>query len=240
MHDGQAVPRRIGIIPARGGSKRVPRKNIRDFCGKPMMAHILAAAAASGLFDVLHVSTEDPEIMAIAADLGYPVHFPRPMALADDHTGLMPVLKSVVHTFQSMGYAFDQVVLLMACSPLIDAEDLQQAAALFAQVGGQAPVLSMAPYAVPIEWAFSRQASGAIIPVQPGMFATRSQDLEPRYYHTGNYVFFPTERVLRDGPVDQSGYVGHILPKWKGIDIDDDEDWYLAEALFRTLHAKKK
>lgn len=227
--------RRIAIIPARGGSKRIPRKNIRDFCGKPMLGHILDAAKASGLFDVIHVSTEDPEIQSVVETLGYPVHFSRPVALADDHTGIMPVLKYVVQTFQGRGHYFDQVVLLMACAPLIDAADLRGAAALFEQCGGTHPVLSIAPYPTPVEWAFAREEGGALTPIQPGFFGIRSQDLEPRYHHTGSFVFFPVERVLREGAVDQAGYMGYTLPKWKSVDIDDTEDWVLAEAIFLGL-----
>lgn len=236
-HAGAA--RRIAIIPARGGSKRIPRKNIRDFCGKPMLGHILEAASASGLFATIHVSTEDAEIQQVAARLGHPVHFPRPVELADDHTGIMPVLRQVVQTFQELGQSFDQVVLLMACAPLIDAADLQGAAALFDRWGGTRPVLSVAPYPAPVEWAFARQENGAVHPLHPGKFAIRSQDLHPCYYHTGSFIFFPVERVLREGPVTQEGYVGYPLPKWKSVDIDDAEDWELAEALFRGLRNRE-
>ena len=116
-------PRRLAIIPARGGSKRIADKNIRAFCGRPMIAHILDTARASGLFEVIHVSTESPRIASVVEALGFEVHFPRPIAqLADDKTPLMPVLRYVTETFQSRGQTFDEVWLLMACAPLIEAE----------------------------------------------------------------------------------------------------------------------
>src|SRR5947207_11884930 len=122
------MTKRIAIIPARGGSKRIVNKNIRDFCGKPMVAHVLGTAKASGLFDVIHVSTESTTIRRIVEDLGFRVDFLRPIELADDQTPIMPVLKYVADTFASRGQVFDQVWLLMACAPLIDSRDLNEAA----------------------------------------------------------------------------------------------------------------
>lgn len=111
---------RLAIVPARGGSTRIPEKNIRDFCGKPMIAHILNAARKSGLFEFIHVSTESTHIAEIVQRLGFPIDFPRPGELANDHTPLMPVLKYVVETYQSSGRRFDEIWLLMACAPLIE------------------------------------------------------------------------------------------------------------------------
>ena len=116
--------RRLAIIPARGGSKRIPNKNVRDFCGKPMLAHILSAARDSGLFETVHVSTENAAIASVAAEQGYPVDFMRPDNLADDYTAIMPVMKYVVDEYERRGRTFDQVWLLMACAPLIAASDL--------------------------------------------------------------------------------------------------------------------
>ncbi|HAT51361.1 MAG: acylneuraminate cytidylyltransferase family protein [Nitrospirae bacterium] len=226
-------PRRIAIIPARGGSKRLPDKNIRPFHGKPMMGHILDAARKSGLFEMIHVSTEDDRIRDVAESLGYPVDFMRPHALADDHTPIMPVLRYVVDTYLSRGKAFDQVALLMACAPLIDASDLCEGAALFDRFGGTRAVMSITSYPVPVEWAYSRREDGVLEPMQPGMFAVRSQDLPRRYYETGCYTLFPVQRILEGTSGDDTNFVGQILPRWKSVDIDDAEDWELAERLFQ-------
>lgn len=225
--------RRLAIIPARGGSKRLPDKNIRLFHGKPMIGHILDVARESGLFDVIHVSTEDSRIQEVVAQLGYPIQFLRPAALADDHTPLMPVLKYVVETFRERGETFDQVALLMACAPLIAAGDLQNAAALCDRGEGKRAVLSVAPYPVPVEWAYARKGNGELVPRQPGLFATRSQDLETCFYDAGCFAFFPTEQILREeGPGGDQNYVGLLIPKWKAVDIDDAEDWEMAKRLF--------
>src|SRR5437764_11044543 len=109
---------RLAIVPARGGSKRVSDKNVRDFCGRPMIAHILGAARKSGLFDAIHVSTDSARIAGIVGDLGFATQFLRPSELADDFTPLMPVLRYVTDKFAKSGRHFDEVWLLMACAPL--------------------------------------------------------------------------------------------------------------------------
>lgn len=228
------MTKRIAIIPARGGSKRILNKNIRDFCGKPMIAHILQTASESGLFDEIHVSTDSETICKTVERLGFNIKFMRPAELADDHTPIMPVLRYVTETYASCGRQFDQVWLLMACAPLVRSSDLQQAAQLFDQAGGASPVLSVSEYPVPIEWAFSRAADGKMAPVQPGMFAVRSQDLEKKYFDAGVFVVFPAQTVQKsEGAGSDTGFIGYVIPKGSAVDIDDDADWLLAEALYQ-------
>jgi pseudaminic acid cytidylyltransferase len=231
--------KRLAIIPARGGSKRIPNKNIRDFCGQPMITHVLSAARASGLFTTVHVSTESESIRDVAAQFGFPPDFPRPAELADDHTPIMPVLRYAAQEYANRGVHFDEVWLLMACAPLIDAKDLSTAATLFQQAGSEQPLLAVSEYPAPIEWAFSRGENGALTPVQAGMFAVRSQDLEKRYFDAGSFAVFPASRVLESqGAGSDSGFIGYVLPKGKAIDIDDEQDWQLAEAVYRVKAAR--
>ena len=231
------MTRRIAIIPARGGSKRISNKNIRDFCGKPMIAHILQAARESGLFDLIHVSTESLHIRQVVENLGFIVDFMRPDELADDHTPIMPVLRYVSETYESRGQIFDQVWLLMACAPLVKQSDLMQASELFDQFGGVNPVLAIAEYPVPIEWAFNRTLVGKLNPVYPGMFAVRSQDIEKKYFDAGLFTVFSARRVqASDGAGSDEGFVGYIIPKGTAIDIDDETDWALAEAMYRARY----
>lgn len=229
---------RIAIIPARGGSKRIPNKNIRNFCGQPMITHVLAAARESGLFATIHVSTESDDIRAVATQFGFPPDFPRPLELADDHTPIMPVLRYVTKEYATRGNEFDEVWLLMACAPLIDPCDLTKAAELFENSNNLQPLLAVSEYPAPIEWAFSRSENGTLTPVQPGMFAVRSQDIEKRYYDSGSFIIFPAERVLESqGPGSDNGFLSYILPKGAAIDIDDEQDWLLAEAIYRARFA---
>lgn len=232
--------KRLAIIPARGGSKRIPNKNVRDFCGKPMIAHVLGAAAASGLFDTVHVSTESPDISAVAAACGFPPDFPRPEKLADDMTPIMPVLRYVTEEYARRGRDFDEIWLLMACAPLIDAQDLTKAAVLFTASGGGQPLLAVSEYQAPIEWAFSRQPDGRLVPVQAGMFAVRSQDIEKKYFDAGSFAVFPSARVLNaEGAGSDDGFIGYVLPKGTAIDIDEEQDWKQAEAIFHARAAHK-
>src|SRR5262249_52086660 len=146
--------RRLAIVPARGGSKRILDKNIRNFCGRPMIAYILETARKSELFNMIHVSTESPQVASAIESLGFPAHFPRPIELADDNTPIMPVLRYVTETFQARGQIFDEVWLLMACAPLIEVSDLQQAAQLLSRLGQSRAVLAVSHFPAPIEKAF--------------------------------------------------------------------------------------
>lgn len=231
--------KRLAIVPARGGSKRIPNKNIRDFCGRPMITHVLGAARDSDLFSVIHVSTESESIRAVAADFGLPPDFPRPDELAGDHTPIMPVLRFVAEEYAKRGEHFDEIWLLMACAPLVDAQDLEKAATQFREAGSRQPLLAVSEYPAPIEWAFSRGANGALTPVQAGMFAVRSQDLERRYFDAGSFAVFPAACVLESrGAGSDSGFIGYALPKGTAIDIDDEQDWQLAEAIYSVRIAR--
>ncbi|MFC1747411.1 pseudaminic acid cytidylyltransferase [Pseudomonadota bacterium] len=230
------MTKRIAIIPARGGSKRVPDKNIRDFCGNPMISYPLRAAAESGLFDVVHVSTDSARITRMVNEIGFNVDFPRPDELADDVTGIMPVLKYVLEEYRTRGQEFDQVCLLMATAALIDSDDLKGAAALHDKVDSDKSVLGVVPYSVPIEWAFELNSDNSLTPVQPGMFATSSQELSEKYHDAGVFTFFSASRVLEsEGDGKDNDIYAYPLPKYKAVDIDDADDWRIAEAMFRMI-----
>jgi N-acylneuraminate cytidylyltransferase len=203
-----------------------------------MIAHILEAARASGLFDVIHVSTESERIAHVVEKLGFPVAFLRPAELADDHTPLLPVLRHAASTFALRGQTFDEVWVLMPCAPLIEPEDLHGAARLFTEKGGRHPVLPVAPYPAPVEWAFRRDSEGGLFPAHPSAMGIRSQDLETKYYDTGSFCVMPSQFVLDSkGAGDFTGYVGYLLRRAKAIDIDNENDWELAEVIFAGLRA---
>lgn len=227
---------RIAIIPARGGSKRIPNKNIADFCGKPMISYILDVAKKSELFDVIHVSTDSERIAETVTNLGFSVDFMRPVNLADDNTTIMPVMRFVVDTYHDRGLDFEEVCLLMACAPLIEVEDLVGAATLLKSHNNQKVVLGVAPYSAPIEWAFERYSDGTLAPIQPGMFSVRSQDIAERFFDAGMFCFFPVKFILEsEGAGRDDVFIGQVLPKYKAVDIDEPEDWLLTEAIFKGL-----
>jgi N-acylneuraminate cytidylyltransferase len=228
--------RRLAIVPARGGSKRIPDKNIRPFAGRPMIAHILETAKRSALFETVHVSTESQRIAGVVESLGYKIEFLRPSALAEDQTPLMPVLRDTTEAFLARGKRFDEIWLLMVCAPLIEPNDLIGAAKLYEEKRGQWAVLPVATYPAPLEWAYERDVDGRLRPTEPGKFAVRSQDLGTKYYDTGTFCGFPARRVLESkGAGDDAGFVGYVLPRHKAIDIDTEEDWKFAEIIFMGL-----
>lgn len=223
----------IAIMPARGGSKRIKNKNMVDFCGRPLMTFALAAARSSGLFDLIHVSTEDAAIAAVAEAAGFPPEFARDSRLADDTTPLLPVLKWVIEQFTSRGRAFDTVCLLMPTAPLIEASDLSGGMTLYRQHGGQRSVLAVSTFPCPAEWAMHLGPDGTLTPREPGKDQIRSQDLEPSYYDSGTFILFPTSTIV-GYPAVSPAYVGYKLPRWKAVDIDEPEDLELARRLYRS------
>ena len=169
------MTRRIAIIPARGGSKRINHKNIRPFYGKPIIAYSIEATEKSQLFDTIHVSTENDKIAAVAAEYGHPVDFLRPPELADDFTPIMPVLKSVIQTFEQKFKIFDEVMLIMACAPLIGVEDLIGAVKLFEAKPANYSVLSVCKCPVPIARTFNKNLNKSLTPEFPEKVKERSQ-----------------------------------------------------------------
>jgi pseudaminic acid cytidylyltransferase len=227
---------KIAIVPARGSSKRIPEKNIVDFHGHPLMSYPIQAAELSGLFDVIHVSTDSLRIAEIAASLGHPVDFMRDPALADDHTPLLPVLQWTIDQYAQRGKHFESVCLLMPTAPLIDADDLRHAEVIFRDHGATNTVIAIARFPVPIEWAFRLDADQRLAPCQPGMAAVRSQDLAPAYYDTGTFLFIP-EADVRAGRLDEERMIAYHLPRQKAVDIDNFEDLELARILYRGRSA---
>jgi len=233
--------RRLAVIPARGGSKRLPRKNVKSFCGQPMINYILSAAVNSDLFTKIHVSTDDTEIARAATDIGCSPEFMRPAHLADDVTPLMPVLKYVVEEYANRGQSFDQIWLLMACAPLVEKEDLQKAADAFERGNIGSAVMAVSQYSAPIEWAYTLSIGGLLVPEQPGKFAIRSQDLAPKYHDAGLFYAFPVNMVIDSaGAGDDTRYQGYFIDRSKSIDIDDEESWLLAEAVYQGRFVKEK
>jgi N-acylneuraminate cytidylyltransferase len=230
----------LAVIPARGGSKRIPQKNIRPFCGRPMIAYPLDAAKKSGLFDVIHVSTEDAAIRDTAAGLGFPPDFPRPPALADDHVGVVPVLDHVVTAYAERGRRFTGVCLIYACAPLLQAEDLIGAAKLFAAHGEAKLVLGVASYPAPVEWAFRISEDGLLVADDPATHSIRSQDLRHAYFDSGMLAIFPVADVRPGDHPANRPTVPFVLPRHHVVDIDTPEDWELAETLYLGLQQRKK
>ncbi len=228
---------KIAIIPARGGSKRIKDKNIVDFCGKPMIGYALEAARDSGLFDVIHVSTDSERIAAVAGDLGFPVDFLRDAEFADDHTPLMPVLRWVLNAYKARGQVAEDVCLLMPCAPLVEAEDLRAAHRVYVEHGRKSLVLAVVPFAYPIERALEPDAEGVLRPVFPESWPKRSQDLRQTYHDAGVFSFMPAAHILDPDLVVSQAMLPFPLARYKAIDIDEPEDLEVAATFYRGLQA---
>ena len=226
----------LAVIPARGGSRRIPRKNIADFAGRPLIAHILETARNSGLFEEIHVSTDDAEIAETVSALGHPPAFMRAPALADDFVGVVPVLRWVYEKYAAEARRFDTVTLLMATAPLLEPSDLRDGHAAYERLGGVKPVLAVAPYPAPIEWAFRLGDDGLLAPVEPGMAAIRSQDLTPAWYDSGTFAIFPPSS-LSLSLADKGSFAAFPIASYKAIDIDDLDDLRFAEVVWRGMRA---
>ncbi len=224
----------IAIIPARGGSKRIPRKNILPFCGQPMLAYAIQAAQQSGCFSKVVVSTDDEEIAEVARQLGAEVPFLRPASLADDHTGTTPVVIDTIQRLDQLGIQAEHYCCIYATVPLIQAADLR--AAHDRLLASKAPfVYTVAEFGFPIQRAVRMDAQGRVTPFWPEQMTQRSQDLEPAYQDAGQFYWGSRAAWLGGiSPVGGEG-VGHILPRHRVVDIDTPEDWHLAELLYQVL-----
>ncbi len=229
--------KRLAIIPARGGSKRIPHKNIKEFCGRPMIEHVLGVAKESGVFDTIHISTDNPEIRRVATDNGCPPDFPRPLHLADDYTSIMEVLKFTVESYAQRGKHFESITLLYATSPLMDVEDLKKASHVFEQGDQKRALLSVSPYPTPIEKAWVMDDANILSPKDPTAFSNRTQDLDSSYHDAGMFCIY-TSSYIQDttGAGNPLGFRGYSVPTHRVTDIDDPEDWVRAEALFKVLN----
>jgi len=230
----------IAIIPARGGSKRIKNKNIMDFFGKPMIAYALEVVRESKLFDKVHVSTDSLKIKSVVESFGYTVDFMRPSELSGDMVGITPVLQWVLKKYESKGENYTDVFNIMPTSPLLRSSDLTKAYELYTNNKRKHPLHVVSEYPVPIEWAYRRNDDGFLDPVQPGAFAERSQDLPKSYYESGPFSIFHVSHLLSNTPVADKGFISYIIPKYRSIDIDDNEDLKFAKKIFLGQQAIKK
>lgn len=224
----------LAIIPARGGSKRIPRKNIKNFCGKPMIVWSIEAALQSGCFDRVIVSTDDEEIAEIARRYGAEVPFIRPRALSDDYTGTIPVVK---HAVEAAGQNAEFVCCLYATAPFVSVDDLRLGLDTLMESGADY-AFSVTSYAFPIQRAV-RILDERIEMFDPSHFNTRSQDLEEAFHDAGQFYWGRAKTWLDENRIFGSGSVPVVLPRHRVQDIDVEDDWVRAEWLFKAMVAEQ-
>ena len=213
----------LAIIPARGGSKRIPRKNIKLFCGKPMVAWSIEAALQSGCFDQVIVSTDDAEIAEVARQHGAAVPFTRPAELSDDHTGTIPVIRHAIEWFNAQGKAMKHVCCLYATAPFVRTEDIQRGLKILNELECDY-VFSATSYAFPIQRAIRLTAGDRIEMFNPEHFNTRSQDLEDAYHDAGQFYWGRANSWLEGKAIFSPASSPVLLPRYRVQDIDTLED----------------
>lgn len=228
---------KLAIIPARGGSKRIPRKNIKPFCGKPMIAWSIEAALQSACFDQVVVSTDDAEIAEVARQFGASVPFMRPAELSDDHTGTIPVIRHAIEWFNAQGKTVEQACCLYATAPFVSAEDIRRGLDVL-QESDCDYAFSVTSYAFPIQRAIRITQQGRVEMFNPEHFNTRSQDLEEAFHDAGQFYWGRAEAWREGRMIFSSNSMPVILPRHRVQDIDTAEDWVRAEWMFKAMQSQ--
>ncbi|WP_350648854.1 pseudaminic acid cytidylyltransferase [Pseudomonas sp. HY13-MNA-CIBAN-0226] len=228
---------KLAIIPARGGSKRIPRKNIKLFCGKPMIAWSIEAALQSGCFDQIIVSTDDEEIALVARHYGATVPFIRPAELSDDHTGTIPVIRHAIEWFNARGQTVEQACCLYATAPFVSLEDIRRGFDRLTEAGCDY-AFSVTSYAFPIQRAIHLNSEGRVEMFNPENFNTRSQDLKEAFHDAGQFYWGTAEAWLQGRMIFSPASIPVALPRHRVQDIDTMEDWIRAEWLFKAMQAQ--
>jgi len=223
----------IAVIPARGGSKRIPRKNIKPFHGKPMIAYAIEAAKTSGLFEHIIVSTDDEEIAEISRKWGAEIPFFRPENLADDFVATVPVIAHSIEACREQGWEFENVCCIYPCVPFIDKEDLVRSLESL-EDGTKDYCFPVAEFPSRIQRALKLGEAGSLSPFFPEFETTRTQDLESAYYDAGQFYWGKVESWLGNPKIHSSG-IGFILPAERVVDIDTIEDWDRAERMYNLI-----
>mgnify|MGYP006106007971 CR=1 FL=1 len=222
--------KKILIIPARIGSKRIKEKNIKYFCGKPIINYSIESALKSKLFDEIHVSTDSEKVKSVVKKYPININFLRPKKISNDVTPLMKVFDFVVSKYMKKNIIFDEIWYLMPCSPLITYSDLVDANKFSKKIKTNS-LLAISKFSSPIERAIELNREKKLSFLNKNKIKCRTQDLNEYYHDTGTFGMFKSEVFYNKKKVNFSGY---ILPQHKSIDIDNLEDWNLAKALFTS------
>lgn len=225
---------RIAIIPARGGSKRIPRKNIRNFCGRPMLAWSVDAARASALFDHIIVSTDDPEIADVARRWHAEVPFMRPDELSADHVGTTEVISHATSWALEEGWQLSAVCCIYATAPFVLPEDLKQGLDALA-AGDWDFALSVTEFRSSIFRSFRHLPEGGLEMFFPEHFHKRTQDLPTALHDAGQFYWGRPDAWIGHRPIFGRSSVPLFIPHWRVQDIDSEEDWRRAELLKQIL-----
>jgi pseudaminic acid cytidylyltransferase len=226
---------KIAIIPARGGSKRIPRKNIRLFHGKPIIAWSIEAAIKSGIFDEIIVSTDDQEIAAIANQYGAETPFVRPEELANDHAGTLPVISHALNWMNENVQSYDYACCIYATVPFLRSSDLIAAHDRLIETSADF-VITAAKFSYPIQRALKLDQQNQVSMFSPEYEQTRSQDLTEAFHDAGQFYWGTRQAWTQRSNIYSSNCLAHRIPEERMQDIDCEDDWRIAEMKFDLLH----
>ena len=222
------------IIPARGGSKRIPRKNIKPFMGKPIMAYSIEAALESGLFDEVMVSTDDEEFAEVARQHGASVPFLRSAATANDYATTVDVLMEVVETYKQRGMVFDTICCLYSTAPFVTSKRLKEA---YSKLSDKVDAcFTMVEYSYPIQRSLRINEVGLVEMKYPEHLKSRTQDLAKVYHDAGQFYFVKTKTLIEQKTVWCKHTAPLVLSELEVQDLDTLTDWQLAEMKYELLH----
>ena len=224
----------VCIIPARGGSKRIPKKNIREFCGKPMIARSIEAAKAAGIFDRIIVTTDAEEIAVVAKACGAEVPFIRPPELSDDHASTDAVVIHALNWFKNSGIELEYACCLYATAPFVKPEYLRKGLELLKSTGASTG-FSVTSFPFPIFRGLKINQKGALEMFWPEHRLTRSQDLPEAFHDAGQFYWLNVRKYMKTPTLYAPDAVPIILPRHLVQDIDTPEDWARAEFMFQSL-----
>jgi pseudaminic acid cytidylyltransferase len=221
--------KRLAIIPARLGSLRIKRKNIKLFNGKPMISYPIRALKESKIFKKIFVSTEHNLIKKISKKYGASVDFLRPKYLSGDKVPLIHVLNNVLSEFNKRSEIYDEIWLVYPCNPLLDKYDIIKAKKKFEKTSMTYPMISVKEFEAPIEWAFEKK-NGIYKPVNKKKIFTDSKKIKNKYFETASFVIYTRKQLLNNKK--HYNYYGYLMKRHKSIDIDTKNDWEHALKLF--------
>ena len=231
------MAKRVAIITARGGSKRIPRKNVKEFLGKPILLYSIEAALKSGIFDEVMVSTEDKEIAELAKEAGAKVPFFRSEDAANDYATTTDVIAEVLAAYKEMGMEFEYACCIYPTAPFVTAECLKEAMGIMESKEADS-LIPVVRFSFPPQRAVVINDGKMEFKWPENMFA-RSQDLEPFYHDCGQFYCMRTESFLREKKLFMSNTLAYERPESEVQDIDTMEDWKLAELKYRMLTEKE-
>ena len=225
---------KIAIIPARGGSKRIPRKNIKEFLGKPIIAYAIENAIKSNLFDEIMVSSDDDEIIGLAKELGAKVPFKRSVENSNDYASTMDVITEVISSYSNLGYKFEYGCCIYPCTPLLSKENLIKSYQILNERNLDC-VFPIVRFGFPIQRAVRLNELGLVEMIQPKHLITRSQDLEVSFHDAGQFYSFKVDNLINKQKLvtENTGFIE--LSELEVQDIDNLVDWKIAELKYKLL-----